>query len=361
MLKRNETNKEKMKRRADLLYPSMNEKKENSRVEASNNIVRKNDKEKPNNNPKTRKISDKVLDLFFPSMKIETKKDINENKKVNSKNKEHEIINNVKYPKKTDSKEVELLKEKAKKETKEIEKERWKEHAKNFGGATLEIGSATIPVGGNIKAASSVVKALTPKLGRKVSEAIVKQGTQGAVTGSVFGIGESLMENKNLIKTVGKDAAIGTITGASSAGIIGKIKKNIEVKKVEKLITKRNDWGIAFQKASRKPEQAIEILLEKKQGFVPGAINKKGIGEIDFVWGDSNGGLKHIIERRNKQGYDGISYAKKIPDMIKNGKIIEKPNQPGRKFIINENTETVIRLDWNSKETKWLVTSYYQL
>ena len=47
--------------------------------------------------------------------------------------------------------------------------------------------------------------------------------------------------------------------------------------------------------------------------------------------------------------------------MIKNGKVIEKTNQPGRKFIINDDTETIIRLDWNKKEAKWLVTSYYQL
>lgn len=63
----------------------------------------------------------------------------------------------------------------------------------------------------------------------------------------------------------------------------------------------------------------------------------------------------------NKQGFDGISYVKNLPNMIKNGKVIEKTNQAGRKFIINDNTETIIRLDWNKKEAKWLVTSYYQL
>lgn len=233
MFKRNETNKDKIKRRADLLYPSMDNNKENSRVEALNSIAKKDGQEKPNNKPKTRKTSDKILDLFFPSMKNETQKDINKNKKVISNNKEYEIINNVKYPKKTDSKEVELLKEKAKKEIKEIEKERRKEYAKNFGGATLEIGSAAIPVGGEIKAASSIVKALTPKLGRKVSEAIVKQGTKGTLTGSVFGMGESLMEDKNPIKTVGKDAAIGAISGISSGSITGKFSKNIAQQKIQ--------------------------------------------------------------------------------------------------------------------------------
>ena len=60
-----------------------------------------------------------------------------------------------------------------------------------------------------------------------------------------------------------------------------------------------------------KGQQAIDKLLQEKQGHVKGAFYRKEIGSIDLLWGktdDEDGrgfGLAHIIERRNEQGFDG--------------------------------------------------------
>lgn len=292
--------------------------------------------------------------LLYPSM--------NNIKDSSAKNKEeYEIINNVKYPKNINSKEIEILKENAKKEIKEIEKERFKNHTRTLAGAALELGSAFIPIGGEIKAASNVVKALTPTLGRKVSEEVVKQTIKGSLSGGLFGLGEGLIENKNPIKTSLKDATIGGISGALSGGIIKKIERNMEIEKVEKLLEKRKDWGIAYQKASGNPELAIETLLKKQQGFVPSAINKKGIGEIDFVWGEKGKkgyGLAHIIENRNKQGINGEEFVKRLPQIIKDGKIEYNEKQPNITFIRDKDNKALIKMVWNNENRKWIVTSY---
>ena len=145
---------------------------------------------------------------------------------------EYEIINGIKYPKNTNSKEIEILKENAKKETKAIEKERAKEHIKNWSGAALELGSSAIPFSSGVKTVNILGKALTSKVGRKVAEEIVKQTEKGALSGGVFGLGEGLIEDKNLIKTASKDAAIGAVMGVTLSGTVEKISKNLKQNKL---------------------------------------------------------------------------------------------------------------------------------
>lgn len=47
---------------------------------------------------------------------------------------------------------------------------------------------------------------------------------------------------------------------------------DIRKKNLDELVDKRKDWGIAFAKQTGKPKEAIDKLLEQKQGFVPKAI-----------------------------------------------------------------------------------------
>lgn len=121
------------------------------------------------------------------------------------------------------------------------------------------------------------------------------------------------------------------------------------------------DGKVDFAEFRGKPEGAIEKLLQEKSGYVSGAIYKEGIGDIDFIYGESgkNGyGLAHIIERRNQQGINGEEFVREIPELIKSGNVYTQLNYPGRKYIVSGDKEAAVRLDWNGENRNWLVTAY---
>ena len=122
------------------------------------------------------------------------------------------------------------------------------------------------------------------------------------------------------MKTAAKDAAAGLVLGSAGGAVGGEIAHIKRKKNLDELLDKRKVWGIAFTKQSGKPKEAIDKLLEQKQGFVPKAVNKKGIGDIDFVWGEQDYntgkgyGLEHIIDgRQRKNKIDGAEYVKTLP------------------------------------------------
>lgn len=120
-------------------------------------------------------------------------------------------------------------------------------------------------------------------------------------------------------------------------------------------------FGEAYKQYSGKPKEAIEKLLGEQKGHVPAAINKEGVGDIDFVWGEPGPqgyGLAHIIERRNKEGFDGEDFVRSLPDIIKDGKVDYKHQKLGRLYITSKDKNVVIRLDWNGIERNWLATAF---
>lgn len=117
-------------------------------------------------------------------------------------------------------------------------------------------------------------------------------------------------------------------------------------------------WGKPNSDFIGDPTGAINFLLKNKGGYVPEATYKEGIGYIDFVWGNTDWGLAHIIAERDKQELDGIEVIKKIPTIIEKGEI-----KQGKK------KRTVIRYQVSEKEghevviTKtdginWVLTGY---
>ncbi|GAA8361417.1 hypothetical protein HpDR37_27640 [Helicobacter pylori] len=71
--------------------------------------------------------------------------------------------------------------------------------------------------------------------------------------------------------------------------------------------TPLKEFGTNYPEFALKPKEALEKLLQEKNGQVAGAAYREDLGGIDFVWGtpktkDSNGyGLAHILEKREKQ------------------------------------------------------------
>jgi len=51
------------------------------------------------------------------------------------------------------------------------------------------------------------------------------------------------------------------------------------------------------------------------------AMYRPEIGWISFIWGDASHGIAHLIKRRNQQGGDGEAFARRIPEIIANGKM----------------------------------------
>lgn len=134
-------------------------------------------------------------------------------------------------------------------------------------------------------------------------------------------------------------------------------------------------FGKAYNEYSGKPKEAIEYLLKEKNGYVPNAIYKEGIGNIDIVWGEAGTGkggygLAHIIRRRNEEGNNGEEFVKQLPDIIEHGKIYSKiaqinnegryirKNEEDRVYIGTRDKEIVIRLTWNYETHNWLLSGY---
>ena len=233
---------------------------------------------------------------------------------------------------------------------------------KKWTGSALEIGSAGIPLGGAGKLGSTLGGSLLKStLGRKLSQEVGSGAVSGLLSGTVFGAGQGLIDNENLLKTAAEYGASGLLLGAISGGLTGKILQDSRIRNLKELTDKRNDWGIAYRKASNNPELAIHTLLENKQGFVPDAFNKKGIGKVDIVWGKEGKkgyGLAHIAEKRAKEGYDVIEFLNNIPENVNKGKIISKKNQPNISLIKNSQNTSIVKKIYNDKKRNWLLTSF---
>ncbi|WP_195826611.1 DUF3519 domain-containing protein [Helicobacter pylori] len=140
-------------------------------------------------------------------------------------------------------------------------------------------------------------------------------------------------------------------------------------------ITPLKEFGTNYPEFALNPKEALEKLLQEKNGQVAGAAYRDGLGGIDFVWGtpktkDSVGyGLAHIIERREQQALsDGLSEAeakeyalnivKSIPEVLEKGS--KGTDHLGRVFVDYGNKRVGLNNTWNNKELEnhWVISSY---
>ncbi|WRG70583.1 DUF3519 domain-containing protein [Helicobacter pylori] len=145
--------------------------------------------------------------------------------------------------------------------------------------------------------------------------------------------------------------------------------------KLQHAITPLKEFGTNYPEFALKPKEALEKLLQEKNGQVAGAAYREDLGGIDFVWGtpktkDSVGyGLAHIIERREQQALaDGLSeteakeYAlnivKSIPEVLEKG--TKGTDHLGRVFVDYGNKRVGLNNTWNNKdlENHWVISSY---
>ncbi|WRC05693.1 DUF3519 domain-containing protein [Helicobacter pylori] len=139
--------------------------------------------------------------------------------------------------------------------------------------------------------------------------------------------------------------------------------------------TPLKEFGTNYPEFALKPKEALEKLLQEKNGQVAGAAYREDLGGIDFVWGTPKTkksvgyGLAHILERREQQALaDGLSEAeakeyalnivKSIPEVLEKG--TKGTDHLGRVFVDYGNKRVGLNNTWNNKdlENHWVISSY---
>lgn len=86
-------------------------------------------------------------------------------------------------------------------------------------------------------------------------------------------------------------------------------------------------FGNIYDQFKGKVKEAFDFLVNHKEGDLLGVFHRDGIGSIDLVWGNDNGGLKHIIKRHIEEQNDFSDVSEiqsAINDAISNGDIVRE-------------------------------------
>ncbi|MGL2721982.1 DUF3519 domain-containing protein, partial [Helicobacter pylori] len=142
--------------------------------------------------------------------------------------------------------------------------------------------------------------------------------------------------------------------------------------KLENAITPLKQFGKNYAEFALKPKEALEKLLQEKNGQVAGAAFRDDLGGIDFVWGKDGKdgyGLAHILEKREKQytrlGLNAEQIKertdelfKSIPEVIEKGTLFK--DDLGRVSVELNNIRVGLKNTWdnNNLNNHFVVTSY---
>jgi len=147
--------------------------------------------------------------------------------------------------------------------------------------------------------------------------------------------------------------------------IATKVANNISANTKNTPKSQSDFWGVEY--VGYKGIDAIEKLLKEKQGhiknafYVPQFPGNARDGNVDLVWGDSSGGLQHLIERRDKfysmgkSSVRGEQMARKIPEIIAHGTFSQ--GHTNRFTIEHDGYRVVIDPQYANKKVSWIVTA----
>ncbi|WP_243877279.1 DUF3519 domain-containing protein [Helicobacter pylori] len=151
-------------------------------------------------------------------------------------------------------------------------------------------------------------------------------------------------------------------------------KENItkQEEALQDAITPLKQFGNNYAEFALRPKEALEKLLQEKNGQVAGAAFRDDLGGIDFVWGKDGKdgyGLAHILEKREKQ-YTRLGLnaeqikertdelVKSIPEVIENGTLFK--DDLGRVSVELNDVKVGLTNQWFGDDLKnhLIVTSY---
>ncbi|MFP6190251.1 DUF3519 domain-containing protein [Helicobacter pylori] len=151
-------------------------------------------------------------------------------------------------------------------------------------------------------------------------------------------------------------------------------KENItkQEEALQDALTPLKEFGKNYPEFVLKPKEALEKLLQEKNGQVAGAAFRDDLGGIDFVWGKDGKdgyGLAHILEKREKQyarlGLNAEQIeertdelVKSIPEVIENGTLFK--DDLGCVSVELNHIKVGLKNTWdnNNLNNHFVVTSY---
>ncbi|MGL2675136.1 DUF3519 domain-containing protein, partial [Helicobacter pylori] len=133
--------------------------------------------------------------------------------------------------------------------------------------------------------------------------------------------------------------------------------------------TPLKEFGKNYPEFALKPKEALEKLLQEKNGQVAGAAYRDDLGGIDFVWGNKDYGLAHILQKREKQ-YTRLGLnaeqikertdelLKEIPNILQKG--LKEEDRPGYAVITLNNSKVILSKFKGDNELKnhYMITSF---
>ncbi|MGL2780871.1 DUF3519 domain-containing protein [Helicobacter pylori] len=138
--------------------------------------------------------------------------------------------------------------------------------------------------------------------------------------------------------------------------------------KLQHATTPLKEFGTNYPEFALKPKEALEKLLQEKNGQVAGAAYREDLGGIDFVWGNKDYGLEHILKRREDQAIGkglneaeakeyALNVVKSIPEIIEKG---VKVDNNGRIAIEYQHMRVGLNDKWDNQklQNKWVISSY---
>ncbi|GAA9014799.1 hypothetical protein BTM294_06970 [Helicobacter pylori] len=138
--------------------------------------------------------------------------------------------------------------------------------------------------------------------------------------------------------------------------------------KLQHATTPLKEFGKNYPEFALKPKEALEKLLQERNGQVAGAAYREDLGGIDFVWGNKDYGLEHILKRREDQAIGkglneaeakeyALNVVKSIPEIIEKG---VKVDNNGRIAIEYQHMRVGLNDKWDNQklENKWVISSY---
>lgn len=119
--------------------------------------------------------------------------------------------------------------------------------------------------------------------------------------------------------------------------------------------SKTGPHGPVFENFWHDSKGAVEKLMELRSGEALGALHHPKIGDIDLIWGttgDDRGGargLAHIIADHRPDAF-------RLQEVLDATQIKE---QSAREVTLeSKKFKAIIRLDWDGKEKRWLLTAF---
>ena len=123
-------------------------------------------------------------------------------------------------------------------------------------------------------------------------------------------------------------------------------------------------FGRVYKEFKGDPKGAFEKLVSTKDGDALGVYHRNGIGDIDLVYGDNEGGLAHIIDKHVGEGksFENIEEAIDYITHIINEGNIESITLDKAKLSLGDKVVILrknYRIDGRKKAVKnWILTAY---